>query len=1103
MVAVPSALYAAYTIPTEIVIPELYTTEILVDEVSDISAYADSADAIAFRLIENVDVSALDYVLIEPGLGSYYFTSHTPEALKSMSFKNSDYRLFNIGEDEFLEFVALQKLSLSGNTASDNGAAISGEKSSTITLSNNDTVTFNGNTVSAGEYKSKSYGGAICGGASSTITLSNNGTVTFSGNTVSASGYKSKSYGGAIYGGSSSTITLNNNGTVTFSGNTVSAGDYYSEPYGGAIFGDTSSTITLSNNGTVFFRGNAASGSKYIRGGAIYGGDSSTITLNNNGMVIFSGNTASYHNQRAFGGAIYGGDYSTITLSNNGTVSFSENTASSTQLSSDVVISGGAIYGGSSSTIMLSNNDTVTFTGNTASGSSHVGGSAISGDTITLSDNGMVSFIGNTASRGGGAIEGSTITLSNNGTVSFSDNNGGAISGSSSGAITLSNNGTVSFIDNNGGAISGYTITLSNNDSVTFRGNTASFSGGAIDGNSYRFCTITLSDNGTVSFIGNTLSSESYGHSGGAIFGSTITLSDNGTVSFIGNTVSSESYDASGGAISGSTITLSDNGEVEFSGNTVVGNSQVFGGAIYGGSSSTITLSNNGTVSFIGNTASGSSYVQGGAIYGYTIMLSNNGTVTFRGNTASSSGGAIYSYGNLHIRNNDSVEFAGNVEKSDSSYRLRSIYVSGGSGNTVSLSAAAGKSIIFRDSMYIGSGTTVDFNADYTDAEGNILAQKGDILFTGATTEADLLAAKGSAGTAAEVLNSRTTEVRAMTNLYGGRLRVEDGAVYQGRGITVHEGSEATVRVKDATLNHAGYELLFNRGTKLEVEGNSSISGSIVLRGYTVSGDLELEGGITINPGPGGIIIDPGQEGELGDGTFLPGASLTPQARGDLAGSSITLTPAAEMSVKGSVTLDGGLSISSGSTPATLRGVTLADGSITGTGTLTCAVKNASIQGTGASHTLKGVKLENVQFASSLTLLELTDVEFDDACMFSVGAEGTIVLNDALLCVTLPELGTGNEGVLYLDCTQLFHCTVEGDLKLSLDTAAVRAAGYSGLQLDFGSDANYETLTLNMNGATYTGNVGSMATFDVVPEPATTTLSLLALAALASRRRRA
>ncbi|MBR4108105.1 MAG: PEP-CTERM sorting domain-containing protein, partial [Akkermansia sp.] len=60
-----------------------------------------------------------------------------------------------------------------------------------------------------------------------------------------------------------------------------------------------------------------------------------------------------------------------------------------------------------------------------------------------------------------------------------------------------------------------------------------------------------------------------------------------------------------------------------------------------------------------------------------------------------------------------------------------------------------------------------------------------------------------------------------------------------------------------------------------------------------------------------------------------------------------------------------------------------------------------------------------------------------------------------------------------------------------------------GLQLDFGSDANYETLTLNMNGATYTGNVGSMATFDVVPEPATTTLSLLALAALASRRRRA
>ena len=69
----------------------------------------------------------------------------------------------------------------------------------------------------------RAYGGAISGDNSSTITLSDNGSVTFSGNTASSSSYSSSSYayGGAIYG---STITLSDNGSVTFSGNTASNG---------------------------------------------------------------------------------------------------------------------------------------------------------------------------------------------------------------------------------------------------------------------------------------------------------------------------------------------------------------------------------------------------------------------------------------------------------------------------------------------------------------------------------------------------------------------------------------------------------------------------------------------------------------------------------------------------------------------------------------------------------------------------------------------------------------------------------------------------------------------------------------------------------------
>ena len=640
----------------------------------------------------------------------------------------------------------------------------------------------------------------------------------------------------------------------------------------------------------------------------------------------------------------------------------------------------------------------------------------------------------------GGAIFGST-TLSNNGTVTFSENtaeDGGAIYGTT---ITLNHNNTVTFSGNTasgsyskGGAVRGSVITLSNNGTVTFSGNEAFSSshigyGGAIYGDSDS--RITLSNNGTVSFSGNL----AFGN-GGAIHGrssSTITLSDNGEVSFSGNTASNGGY---GGAIHGSsssTITLSDNGEVSFSGNTA----ETYGGAIYG---DTITLSNNDTVTFSGNTASGYAYVYGGAIHGSTITLSDNDMVTFSENTASGTysgeGGAIYSRGNLHIRNNGSVEFAGNVEKSGSSYRLRSIYASGGEGYTVTLSAAEGKSIIFRDAMY--SSSSVELNADY-----NGLKQKGDILFTGATTEADLLAAKGSAGTAEEILNSRTTEVLAMTNLYGGRLRVEDGAVYQGQGITVHEGSEATVRVKDATLNHKGYSLSFASGTKLEVEGSSTISGNVVLN----------------------------------DG--------------------------AAMSVSGTAALDGGLSLKSGATAASLEGVSFRSGRVRGNGE-SARMQDVWMEAVGEAYGITGVAMENVHFSAALATLTLTDVSFDTDCSFSVGAEGSILLSDATLRLTLPEAGEG--GIYRVDLSHLFQCTVEGDLTFDVDTEALVAAGYTGVELDFGSDADedYSNLTLSMDGATYKGTEGNVAGFTLptIPEPTTATLSLLALAALASRRRR-
>ncbi|MEE1265796.1 MAG: PEP-CTERM sorting domain-containing protein, partial [Akkermansia sp.] len=385
--------------------------------------------------------------------------------------------------------------------------------------------------------------------------------------------------------------------------------------------------------------------------------------------------------------------------------------------------------------------------------------------------------------------------------------------------------------------------------------------------------------NGSVTFSGNkaTSTGELASACGGAICGdeASITLSNNGSVTFSGNTAesaSSSSYAACGGAIYGdeASITLSNNGSVTFSGNAVSSSSYAYGGAIYGDRDSTITLSNNGSVSFIGNTASGSSLAYGGAIYGgddSTITLNNNGDVIFSGNTASGSsysafGGAIYATGNLSIRNNESVLFEKNVEKSGSSYRLRSIDARG-SGDEISLSAAAGKSIEFRDSVYI-AGSTLNLNKDY----GGI-AQTGDIIFTGKYTEThlnDILAADGAGrrASADEVLQSRISNVNLITELHAGRLIVEDNAVYMGDGITVHDG--ASVQVRDAAFLHNGtyksssYNLTFNSGSTLGCSGSSIISGQVQMQEgsvlsfdcsdgaceTTISGSLSIEGALSV-----------------------------------------------------------------------------------------------------------------------------------------------------------------------------------------------------------------------------------------------------------------
>ena len=399
-------------------------------------------------------------------------------------------------------------------------------------------------------------------------------------------------------------------------------------------------------------------------------------------------------------------------------------------------------------------------------------------------------------------------------------------------------------------------VILDNNGTVAFIKNEASTT--VIDVGNYG--SVSLSGNETVIFNNNSASDANYG--GGAIFvgeyGS-IALKNNGSVTFSGNLCDQFDKNAHGGAIrgrEGTGIDIISNGAVTFSGNearqTASGNGGK-GGAIYiqGGA-----INYNESVTFSDNTGA-----YGGAMFvTASVGFVGNGIVTFTGNTSScDGGGGAINASTLIIRDNKSVEFARNAEISGDSYRLRSLCVVGDSRRYLSLSAAEGNEIIFRDSIYV-SVPKVEFNASYETQSGGIayeIEQSGDIIFTGATTEADLLAVKGSAGTAEEILNSRTSEVLALTNLYGGRLCVEDGAVYKGYGITVHEGSDATLRVKDATLSHAGYNITLANGTALQLVGDNTILGNVLMQsgstlrvdGNSGSGVSEIMGNLQWNSG--------------------------------------------------------------------------------------------------------------------------------------------------------------------------------------------------------------------------------------------------------------
>ncbi len=502
--------------------------------------------------------------------------------------------------------------------------------------------------------------------------------------------------------------------------------------------------ISISNNADVSFTGNKAS---------YTGENGAAIASNVQPVKILSNADVAFQNNEAVGngGAIFlrsdldiNFDHpyeNDITIDGNTSVLFSGNKAGG---------SGGAIYisasgsnsdGGEilSGDVIITNNGPIEFTGNSAGS---YGGAIYSGANVNISGNSDVSFDGNSASSNGGAIYSSkNVSIQGNGDVSFVGNSAGSNGSAiySEGGVSIQGNGDVSFTDNSGGSIYAYRggVSLLNNGDVTFAANNLTSSDNSI----YASGNVIIQGNGNVTFSNNEIS----GGSGYAIKASaSVDIRGNGNVSISGNI---------GSAISTTS------------------------------SSSSISIQNNGIVD-----------------------ISDNGMYNYDGGYFIPSESALLSKGSVIIEGNESVTFKDNIFCRDASYlenvggpELVSVSHSILAGN-LKLAAKTEGHITF-DNTIVEVSSGCSFNADYTDAEGQLQKATGDIIFSG---------------------SSSIGIIGGASSLYGGSLKVVDGASLEGGSLSVADNSNATILLQDSTLSYSSDISIGNANT-LTVQGNSTI----------------------------------------------------------------------------------------------------------------------------------------------------------------------------------------------------------------------------------------------------------------------------------------
>ncbi|WP_201456294.1 autotransporter domain-containing protein [Chlamydia sp. 17-3921] len=679
-------------------------------------------------------------------------------ALKDIVFQN------NSGSLVFLENKSLVNSDIDLTPMEGGGAILS---FGSISFIGNQNIQCCDNTAQAS-------GGAILG--ESMLLSETTGDILFKNNSANK-------YGGAIR--TKQNVCIKNNlGVLQFEENKADCA-------GGAIFCGSYLTnlalpdcIEISNNvGSVYFTKNISASAvktmarerNYTGGGALWG--TNVLISENLGDISFSenqGGNITAIGTYVGGGAIFSLDVAKIS-ENSGTINFIRNIG---QALANVPLPASSTEDGVKTLDSSQNQKEIDSKLQTASLDSALQRNASTEDKILSPDQVLEDI------RGGGAIFAKKIEITNNtGHLGFGYNSGGGAELSlpndravvGGGAllgifeVSLQENNSVSFSDNItsgvkdcGGAILSRSIKLEGNSKLAFTSNGSSFLGGAIcalEG------TVDLKNNmGPVSFIDNRTR-----FGGGAISSSKASVTITGNQGFLefknniayghpvsefleeGQTDLSGRYSGGGAILAENFVEITNNsGDLLFSGNQA----GAFGGAILVGSLESTSGNafgekvedSNAVVSIVGNSGniifSGNSTTVaisekdkrygGGAIHTKELNVSENGLVAFYNNRAATGAAVRISEGgsmSLQASKGDII-FQGNINFNGDS---EAIYLAGTRSKIRELSAASGRSIVFKDgitfeNLVIRKGSDGNplndplfFNSKEKDHQGTIL----------------------------------------------------------------------------------------------------------------------------------------------------------------------------------------------------------------------------------------------------------------------------------------------------------------------------------------------------------------------------------------------